>query len=170
MSTERTPEQWLGLPEQDLPTELAKALAPGPWKHGYQNWTRHSEHGLILHDRCCPKCGLCISVDIFRDRTSPWMISVGPTKTPCSVPDPITIDYSTAIPMLRKVWNEAKAKMLVRDTYAIAAEVWRMQYPDKECYSPQEIDQWLWREASPKQQLIIAALIAAAMASGRKEE
>ncbi len=148
----KTVQQWLDLPKDERALEFAEVLTPGAWKHKYQNWTRHSEHDLIFHDRCCPKCGLCISVDVFRDRTSPWMISAGPTHTPCSVPDPITIDWNTA-----KYWQEK----CDRDSwYAIMEEIY-YTIPDDICRCPWE---WVIFDAQPKHYLI-----AAAMAAERKE-
>ncbi len=146
-----TVQQWLGY--DDLPLELAKVFTPRPWKHDIRP---------ILDPDYRYGCKKCDAREQSYSRLA--------FTADCSVPGRIKIDWNTAIPMLRKVWNEAKDTMLVRDTYTIAADVWRMQYPDKECYSPQEIDQWLWRQASPEQQLIIAALIVAAMAVGRNKQ
>ena len=147
----RTPKQWLALDE--LGVAVAEVLTPGPWKHGYQNWTRHSEHDLILHDRCCPKCGLCISVDVFRDRTSPWMISVGPTETPCPVPDAIDIkDLNVAMEWIRK---SGRTQGRLRTWHAlchVGKIVLRKSRPI--------IWQWAIFHAEPKHYLIAAALAA----------
>ncbi|KKL25908.1 hypothetical protein LCGC14_2400620, partial [marine sediment metagenome] len=49
MGTDRTAEQWLAL--DDLPTELARALTPGPWKH------HNGGHGGVERcSKCFAKC------------------------------------------------------------------------------------------------------------------
>ncbi len=73
MSKPKTAEQWLAL--DDLPTELAKVLTPGPWKHETQN-----RQGGICH-KCWKRPGFNIP---------------RPGGKFCSVPDPITIDWNTA--------------------------------------------------------------------------
>ncbi len=71
MSTDRTAEQWLAL--DDLPTELARVLTPGPYSHAighYGQWI-------------CVKCRTSFPDDKNIPKT-------------CPVPDPITIDWNTA--------------------------------------------------------------------------
>ncbi len=73
MSTERTPEQWLGLGDE-FGVELAKVLTPGPYSHAighYGEWI-------------CVKCRTTFPSDENIPRT-------------CPVPDPITIDWNMAM-------------------------------------------------------------------------
>ncbi len=63
-------------PAFDLGTELAKVLTPGDeWKHDLL--PEHPSAGMVS---CCSKCR-----------------EVSPICGPCPVPDPITIDWNTAM-------------------------------------------------------------------------
>ena len=128
MSTDRTAEQWLAL--DDLPTELAKSLT----------LNRKSAHRMYARKFktdtetvwCCHKC------------ENEW--STNQEGEPCSVPDPITIDWNTAMEWRDKVhairFDDA---MYVIYRAASHASVWR--YSD-----------WLRRHAQPKHYLIAAAM------------
>lgn len=78
MSTERTVDQWLAIPEDDLPTELGR-LTPGPWVHRWR------------YNRC-KKCNVTLKEGQFKC---------------CSVPDPIDIkDWNVATKWARKHFGE----------------------------------------------------------------
>ncbi len=74
MATKISVEQWLKLPEQDLPVKLGEVLTPGPWEH---IWVKADDDR-----KQCRKCGH----DVDYDQLLPS----------CPVPDPITIDGNTA--------------------------------------------------------------------------
>ena len=138
MSTDRTAEQWLTL--DDLPTELARVFTPGNGVHQYKQIEfRQPTIGIRY------KCVRC---------NKEWNSAELPHGfVACSVPNPITIDWNTAMEWRDKVhairWDDA---MYVIYRAASHASVWR--YSD-----------WLRRHAQPKHYLI-----AAAMAAERKEE
>ena len=138
MSTERTPEQWLAL--DDLPTELAKALTPGPWKHG---WVLHQDP--VNNWSKCSKC----------DAT---MTGVGNNLVlPCPVPDPIKIDWNTAMKWFRKAPK-------TDGTIKIMHKVYRWATGGRATLDLTVLA-WLLEQADAKMLLIIAA-----MAADRKEE
>lgn len=73
------PEQWLQLGDE-LGVELAKVLTPGPWRH-------RDRATMDPHFVCeCCKCGR-------KGKTSGQLLF----KADCPVPDPIKLDWNTAM-------------------------------------------------------------------------
>lgn len=133
MSTERTAQDWLAIPEQDLPTELAKAVTPGPWKH------KRGERGK------CLKCGRHVStVAVYEP--------VG-----CNVPDRIKIDWNTA-----KYWQLKCNKAIFADRLLdIYRETCTADSIDTGgFYVIYKYTTWLRELAQPKHYLIAAAMAA----------
>ncbi len=93
MSAERTPEQWLALGD-NLAAELAKVLTPGPWEH------KSNELGdTIRCNKCFAECDEDSSDCAYHFH-------------PCLVPDPIVIDWNTAME-----WRDKAVKDYGRDIY-----------------------------------------------------
>ncbi len=110
-----TAKEWLEVPDQDLPVKLAEVLAPGPWKH----------------DMDSRRAGVCHKCKRLPDGY-------------CPVPDPITIDWNTAMEWFRKVTKDEKMLSEVMDTIT-----------EKGDWS------WFWiYHAQPKHYLIAAAMAA----------
>ena len=129
MSNEpRTPEQWLACGD-DLPLELAKVLAPKPWKHS---------HVIDDDEKYCGKCGFSDS------QQQPY----------CSVPDPIKIDWNTAMEWRDKVPLDSLPLFL-----EAMESLWRAE-KIVVCF-----EDWAVCRAQPKHYLI-----AAAMAGERSKE
>ena len=84
----KTAAEWLGLGDT-LAVELAKVLTPGPWKHKGK-WFGVGRH----HDWRCKACGKSIKYDsLDKNEQQKALIFF---DEPCSVPDPIVIDWNTA--------------------------------------------------------------------------
>ncbi len=152
MDTDRTAEQWLA--EQDLPTELAKALTPGPWKHDIYNSFKHGSLTRFF----CTKCG-----NIIENVTGEYMSGV-PGRTvyesddPCPVPDPITIDWNTA-----KFWQgKCEQEAYIQAAIAVYEEL----YPDKLSLR-KRVYCWLASLCKPEDAKLV--IVIAAMAAGSKE-
>ncbi len=127
-----TPEQWLQLTDDKLALELVRVLTPGPWKHDAEI----DRYGF----GDCRKCS---------DR-------LGQKRSPehCPVPDPITIDWNTAME-----WRDK-----VQDGYLQLAmiEVWNCTQEPKRVAGKCEdgLVRWLTNLTQPKHYLIAAALVA----------
>ena len=113
MSTARTTEQWLGLDDK-LAVELAKVFTPGPWKHDWEFFDKFDDiENIKIHAiYSCDKCGhtetltthrglLPFSNSLRRNARRKELKKRNDCK-PCSVPDPITIDWNTAMEGYRK--------------------------------------------------------------------
>ena len=142
MGTERTAEQWLAL--DDLPTELARALTPGPWKHnwvhtGKNNFEEVKKDGVTFQaEKICHRCKT--------------VFPMGDTSCygDCSVPDRIKIDWNTAMEWYKKdgkLWTVQEA----------------MDKIHRACTNSGDSVFWWDHESEPKHYLI-----AAAMAAGKK--
>ncbi len=118
--TNRTAAEWLQIPEDKLGVKLAEVLTPGPWKHG-------ACMGPVAK---CTKCG-----EVYWDNGK----FVGKGKS-CSVPDPITIDWNTAMAWFRK------AKPLASVLRSLCGPSWISE------------TNWMLTEAQPKHYLIAAAM------------
>lgn len=131
MSKPKTAGQWLAIPDDKLPTAFGEVLTPGPWKHDADM----DRYGF----GDCKKCG---------DR-------LGQKRSPehCPVPDPIKIDWETAMEWFRKS-HECYGHL--REIYFIICQ---------EAVNRSTSPWWMLYESQPKHYLI-----AAAMAAERKEE
>lgn len=134
----KTVEQWLAIPDNKLPVELAKVLAPGPWNHERE---RNSGHRIECV-KCNAKCA-----------TGTWACSICETHCPlffdpCPVPDPITIDWNTAMEHMRKC---------ERDKFLFA--MWKVSnlYPDRDGRREKMLGYCVFI-AQPKYYLIAATL------------
>ncbi len=131
MSNEpRTPEQWLACGD-DLPLELAKVLAPKPWKHS---------HVIDDDEKYCGKCGFSDS------QQQPY----------CSVPDPIKIDWNTAMKWRDEACCTATGLELVYQAMVDICEEEPIDYLTDD----NGFDMWLFKIAQPKHYLIVAAMAA----------
>ncbi len=134
MSKPKTVQQWLDLPKDKCALELAEVLTPKPWKH---NNTGLGPEGITLEypKSYCPKChkefadtaDKCEDSDLY-----------------CPVPDPIKIDWNTAMK-----WYRPHSKLW---TYIQCLEnIWRF-------LSHGDFTFWQEHEAQPKHYLIAAAM------------
>jgi hypothetical protein len=117
----RTAKEWLALGDE-LGVELAKVLTPGPWKHDWGNKSR------------CANCARYWPEDI---------------DSPCPVPDPITIDWNTAMEWFRKTPLLCQA-VAMKCIYYVVME------GDADELS--EMYLWWLTFAQPKHYLIAAAM------------
>ncbi len=99
-----TPEQWLKIPEQDLPVKLAEVLLAGQGEHRYEyggqcTWGNPDREGP-------PKWRHCKKCDKWRHRKQEedlW------SDEPCPVPDHIDIkDRNAAVQLIRKLFVTPK--------------------------------------------------------------
>ena len=84
MNHDMTVKEWLAMPEQDLPVKLADALTPGHTKHKF-------DKVFLCRKGRLKRCQHCM-------KTFPTSC----TQTKC-VPDPITIDWNTAMKWRDKI-------------------------------------------------------------------
>ena len=78
-----TPEQWLKIPEQDLPVKLAEVLIEKPWKHRWIN-TGGIEHCKICREMWSRKAKVaeCVySIKIDWNTAMEWFRKTLPRKT-----------------------------------------------------------------------------------------
>ena len=140
MNTDRTVQQWLAL--DDLPTELARVLTPGPWEH------RNGGHGGEI------RCNKCFAKCDEQDNKCEYHFK------PCLVPDPITIDWNTAMEWFRKY----------RPDYAIFRDIYMAMHKSAEPWHIYLHTVWKWIANMCEVKEARIRLIAAAMAAERKEE
>ena len=129
----KTVQQWLDLPEDERALEFAEVLTPGPRKHKWEKCV-------------CTNCGKPDSS--VMDKVQGICFDKA-----CSVPDPITIDWNTAMEWFRK-----------QDRSCSWDAMWRI-FKESDYARAISMSSWLLHIAEPKYYLI-----AAAMAMGRKEE
>ncbi len=131
-----TANEWLKIPEQDLPVKLAEVLAKKPWMCG----------AAMVDEGCCtcPKCG-----------ETYWKNGkfVG-SADPCPVPDPIKIEgpeaWNTAMEAYRDVGPQRA------DTYL--HQVWEMLIESPAYVKYMGYEMWKDEESQPKHYLIAAAM------------
>ncbi len=132
MSTDRTVQQWLALDDDELIRELSK-MQPTPWKH---DWISDS---IVTY---CSRCRGHLD-----DVTTPEF---------CSVPDPITIDWNTAME-----WRDKAVKKFGARAFRIAMSVVAMRHtatsPRTRHNQLQYGANWFSVYAQPKHYLIAAA-------------
>ncbi len=145
MSTERPVEEWLALDDDELIRELSK-MQPKPWKH--ERYTIKHAPGFDA-EYACIKCGFAYSPG---PDGGYW--EEGPD---CSVPDPLTIDWNTAMETYREIGPQRA------DTYL--HQVWEILIEAPVDVNYMSYEMWKDEECQPKHYLS-----AAAMAAGRKEE
>ena len=140
MSTDRTAQQWLALDDDELIRELSK-MQPGPWKHDVEEIRRGSMPTPL---KKCRKCGAFYPI----------------RHSSCPVPDPITIDWNTAMEWQRKY----------RPDYAIFRDIYMAMHKSAEPWHIYLHTVWKWIANMCEVKEGRIRLIAAAMAAGRKEE
>ena len=82
----RTLEQWLALLDDELCIEAAKLLSPKPWKHTEPSYRRQ------YPNKICQKCGRKFTYHIDASEFH---------RTTCPIPDPIALDWNTAIQLFK---------------------------------------------------------------------
>ena len=138
----RTTAEWLAL--GDLPLEAAKVLVPKKeWKH------------LDAGGTHCPRCGQKIRQGHYNNPGLPTDMM----KNPCSVPDPLTIDWNTA-----KYWQ---GKCGIRAFERKAVHV--MEAVTGKVLSTAEALQTIALMSRPEDARIVM-IIAAAMAEERRKK
>ncbi len=93
MSEPTTIKQWLAYGDK-LSVELAKVFTPKPWKHDIMG-ARLNTDGYAW----CKKCKLWIYFECDKPKS-------------CSVPDPITIDWNTAMEWRNKTIGDLSLQQL----------------------------------------------------------
>jgi len=130
---QRTVEQWLHVPDQDLPVTLAEALVKKPWKH--------KKDPNAYRFTSCIKC-----LVILETHLSPKY---------CTVPDPIKIDETTARYYLDKAIAGVPLQQLCGPLLVAMREIWEI----RRVWSD---DMWKWWAlyATAADKLIAAAMTA----------
>ncbi len=127
MSPKMTTKELLALSDDELALELAKVLVP--WKHKDSRYDPVLQHGFY-----CTKC--------HKD------LSNGVIQTHCPVPDPIKLDWNTAIEWFRKTGGAERELYHIYQRYVT-------------CISGSQNETtfagWLLNIAQPKHLLISAA-------------
>lgn len=127
----KTAQQWLALPDKDLPVELGRVLTPKEeWKHRWHKYPR----GFRKCTKCEMKHRYC------KDDS-------------CSVPDPVTIDWNTAIGIYRQLGPQ-RVDMYLHRIWEVLIEI-----PISKNYMSYEM--WKDEDAQPKHYLIAAAMAVA---------
>ena len=83
----KTTDQWLALPDDKLALELGRVFTPGPWKHCL---SQNDSAGVTI--RCCSKCD------------KQWYVDEFPKRKPCFFPNPIKLDWNTAMEWRDKIF------------------------------------------------------------------
>ena len=145
----KTPEQWLALGD-DLPLELAKLFTPRPWAH---NLVLHGSYDLARW--VCKKCKQSFKMNEVKSAnytgSAGYDWCKGATEKPCSVPDPITIDWNTAMERFRAM---RKTKYTIKAMHRI----YRLETGVRATLD-RTLLEWFLFTAS-KEALLIAAAIA----------
>ena len=139
MTKPKTPEKWLALPDDKLATELGRAFTKGPWKHCL---SQNDSAGVTI--RCCSKCD------------KQWYVDDFPERKPCSVPDPIKLDWNTAKYWQRKC-NEKDFCEAIWSVYE--AECVHMPDEDSGHWVSWLFERWIVSGVDSTKWLIAAAMV-----------
>ncbi len=138
-----TVEELLAMSDDKLGLELAKVWTPkDEWKHTFQDGIGYLDGE---HLQRCAKCG--IPTDSHKTLTGLTRQVVELRKTACSVPDPITIDWNTAM-----AWR-GKSNMMA---FISAMDEVAQQVGPNECLYDSAL--WMVCFSRPKDILIAAAM------------
>ena len=135
----KTVEQWFEVPGQDLPVKLAEVLTPETGIHQYAK-IKFSQPTIGIRYRCV-RC---------KEQWDSKDLPHG--SVPCPVPDPITIDWNTAMEVYRDVGPQRA------DTYL--HQVWEMLIESPVDVNYMSYEMWKDEEAQPKHYLRAAAMAA----------
>ncbi len=150
-----TPQEWLAIPEDKLPTALAEVFTPRPWKHNLYSRGCGTDIDVI-----CQKCDGGVHTFVARYEQGVPGRTVYSSDESCPVPDPITIDWNTAMEWRDKMWI-GRSSLETMDSILRCIVVASVEA--KAWYNAQDdsiISAWWIRQAQPKHYLIAAALAA----------
>jgi len=132
-----TAKEWLEVPEAELPVKLAEVLTPGPVEHEWELRIMGTEGSQSY------ECMRCETVFHFPDRRA--YLKELPC---CPIPDPVKIDWNTAMEWFRKT----------KGAIDCLFQIWQHHFDNAE--QVESWGDWLAMTVQPKHYLLAAAIAA----------